>query len=83
MNILRDIDICFISHVYMCYLVFVRGLKHDGPWLGKVFLPVRRRRLLFQRLRLRRENVALRLHKRLVCGGLHAPLVLEVTVESP
>jgi hypothetical protein len=82
MNILHDISICFISLVYLYCLIFVRSLKHDSAWLGKLFLPARRRCLLSRQFRLRRENMTLRLHGRLVRGGLCAPLVLEVTDES-
>jgi hypothetical protein len=82
-NILRDIDTSFITLVYVYYLFFLRRLKHGGPWLGELFLPAWRCRLLFRQLRLRRENVVLRLHVRLACGRLHAPLVLEVIGESP
>jgi hypothetical protein len=81
-NILHDIGICFIALVYLDYLVFLRRLKHDGLWLGDLFLPTQRRHLPFWHLRLRRENGALRLRKRLVHGGLRAPLVLEVAGEG-
>jgi hypothetical protein len=38
-NILCDISICFISLVYVYYLIFVRRLKHGSAWLGESFLP--------------------------------------------
>jgi hypothetical protein len=38
-NILHDIDICFIAIVHMNYLVFLRRLKHDGL-VGQI-VPVR------------------------------------------
>jgi hypothetical protein len=82
-NILHDIGICFISLVYVYYLIFVQRLKHDSAWLGKLFLPVQRHCLLSQQLQLRRENVGLRFHGRIVRSGLRAPLVLDVTDESP
>jgi hypothetical protein len=81
-NILRDIDICFIALVYLNYLVLLRRLKHGGLWLRDLFLPTRRCHLLFRHLRLRRENGALSLHKTLARGGLHALLVLEVVGEG-
>jgi hypothetical protein len=81
-NILCDIDICFTALVYMNYLVFLQRLKHGGLW-HDLFLPERRHHLLFRHLRLRRENRALGLHKRLARGGLHTPLVLEVVGEGP
>jgi hypothetical protein len=46
-NILHDIGICFIALVHMHYLFFLRRLKHDGPWMGELFLPSQRRYLLF------------------------------------
>jgi hypothetical protein len=63
-NILCDIDICFITDIYMYYLVFLSRLKHGGPWLGELFLPAQRCRLLFLQLWLRREKMVLRLHGR-------------------
>jgi hypothetical protein len=38
MNILCDINICFIIVLYVNYLVFLLRLKHGGPWLGKLSL---------------------------------------------
>jgi hypothetical protein len=61
-NILHDIDICFIALVYMNYLVFLQRLKHGGLW-HDLFLPEQRHHLLFWHLRLRRDNMVLRLRK--------------------
>jgi hypothetical protein len=36
MNILHDINICFIALVDVNYLVFLRRLKHGGPGLGEL-----------------------------------------------
>jgi hypothetical protein len=43
MNILCDISICFIALVYMDCLVFLRRLKHGGPWLNELVWLLRRR----------------------------------------
>jgi hypothetical protein len=82
-NILHDISICFIALVYVNYLVFLRRLKHGGLWLSDLFLPTWWRHLFLRHLRLRRENGALKLCKRLSRGRLRAPLVLEVVGEDP
>jgi hypothetical protein len=42
---------------------------HNSAWLGKLFLPAWRHCLLSRQLQLRRENVVLRLHEKLVRGG--------------
>jgi hypothetical protein len=81
-NILCNIDICFIALVHVNYLVFLQRMKHVSLWLGNLFLPVLKRHLLFHHFRLRIENGALRLDKRLAHGGLRAPLVLEVAGEG-
>jgi hypothetical protein len=83
MNILPDIDICFNALVHMYYLVFLRRLKHGGLWMGRLFLPTWRCHLLFWRLWPTRKDRVLRLRERLVCHGMSALVVLEVTVECP
>jgi hypothetical protein len=59
-NILHDINICFIALVHVNYLVFLRRLKHGGPWLGELSLPAWRCHLLFRHLWLRKESGARR-----------------------
>jgi hypothetical protein len=38
MNILRDINVYFVAHVYMDNLFFLQRMKHGGPWLVKLSL---------------------------------------------
>jgi hypothetical protein len=81
-DILRDIDICFIAFVHERYLVFLRRLKRGGPWVGKLFMLARRHCLLFRCLQPRRGNMVLKLRERPARLGLRALLVLEVVGEG-
>jgi hypothetical protein len=82
-NILCNISNCFIAHVYMDCLVFLRRLKCGSPWLNELARLLQRHPLLFGHLRLRRKDEVLVLHRKLVFYGLPVQLVLEVTDEGP
>jgi hypothetical protein len=76
-NILHDIKCLFYCIVYVDYLVFLRRLKHGGPWLDKLSLSTQRH------LCPRRENKAVGLREKLALGEVRVPLVLEVVGEDP
>jgi hypothetical protein len=37
-NILHNINVCFVAPVHMDYLVFLQRLEHGGPWLVRLSL---------------------------------------------
>jgi hypothetical protein len=81
-NILHRI-FCFITLVYMDYLVFLRRLKHGDPWLGELSPLARLRHLLSERSRLRGRDEVLQFHIKLMLSGLHVQLVLGVADDGP
>jgi hypothetical protein len=82
-NTLHDVLILFCSLVYMSYLVFLRGLKHDEMKLKELTAMVRRLPRLSWHRNVRRRDKVARLRERVVAASLHMLLEVEVTSEGP
>jgi hypothetical protein len=82
MYILRDVNVCIIALVYMDYLVFLRRLKHGGPWLGKLSLSAQKHHLWPSHLCPRRKNKVVGLREKPALGMVRDWLVLEVVGEG-
>jgi hypothetical protein len=82
-NILHDINVCFIALVYVNYLVFLRRHKHDSPWLGQFSLLAPRRHLWPGHPSPRREREVVGLHEKPALGEVHVQLMLEVAGKDP
>jgi hypothetical protein len=80
MNILRDINVCFIALVYIDYLIFLQRLKHGSPSLGKLSLSTHLRP---GHLCPRRESEVVGLREKPAHDKVRVLLVLEVTREGP
>jgi hypothetical protein len=74
-NILHDINVCFIALVYVNYLFFLRRMKCGGPWLGMLSLLARRCHLRPEHPCPRRENEAVELHEKPALGEVRVQLM--------